>query len=167
MVPRVETREQAEEVVRQLKYAPQGARGVALGVAHDLYQAGPPDFFQKTNDETVVILLLETAKAFENLDAIVSVPGVDIAWMGHYDLTVSMGIAAQFDHPAFLAAMDSLVATCRRHGVAPGFLPPSAESAVHWIEKGFRAISLGSDIGVFLDGVRKFKAHVLEKGKQA
>jgi 2-keto-3-deoxy-L-rhamnonate aldolase RhmA len=167
MVPRVETREQAEEIVRQLKYAPQGARGVALGVAHDLYKAGSPDFFQKTNDETVVILLLETAKAFENLDAIVSVPGVDIAWMGHYDLTVSMGIPAQFDHPAFLAAMDSLVSTCRRHGVAPGFLPPTAESAVHWIEKGFRAISLGSDIGVFLDGVRKFKAHVLEKGKQA
>ena len=167
MVPRVETREQAEEVVRQLKYAPQGERGVALGVAHDLYKAGSSEFFQKTNDETVVILLLETAKAFENLDAIVSVPGVDIAWMGHYDLTVSMGIPAQFDHPAFLAAMDSLVAACRKYNVAPGFLPPTAESAVHWIEKGFRAISLGSDIGIFLDGVRKFKAHVLEKGKQA
>jgi 2-keto-3-deoxy-L-rhamnonate aldolase RhmA len=167
MVPRVETREQAEEVVRQLKYAPQGERGVALGVAHDLYKAGSAEFFQKTNDETVVILLLETAKAFENLDAIVSVPGVDIAWMGHYDLTVSMGIPAQFDHPKFLAAMDSLVAACRKHNVAPGFLPPTAESAVHWIEKGFRAISLGSDIGIFLDGLRKFKAHVLEKGKQA
>jgi len=167
MVPRVETREQAEGVVRQLKYAPQGERGVALGVAHDLYKAGSPEFFQKTNDETVVILLLETAKAFENLDAILSVSGVDIAWMGHYDLTVSMGIPAQFDHPAFLAAMDSLVATCRRHGVAPGFLPPTAESAAHWINKGFRAVSLGSDIGIFLDGVRKFKMYVLEKGKQA
>jgi len=167
MVPRVETREQAEGVVRQLKYAPQGERGVALGVAHDLHKAGSPEFFQKTNDETVVILLLETAKAFENLDAILSVPGVDIAWMGHYDLTVSMGIPAQFDHPAFLAAMDLLVATCRRHGVAPGFLPPTAESAAHWINKGFRAVSLGSDIGIFLDGVRKFKTYVLEKGKQA
>lgn len=167
MVPRIETREQAEGVVRQLKYAPQGERGVALGVAHDLYKAGSPDFFQKTNDETVVILLLETAKAFDNLDAILSVPGIDIAWMGHYDLTVSMGIPAQFDHPAFLAAMDLLVTTCRKHGVAPGFLPPTAESAAYWIEKGFRAISLGSDIGIFLDGIRKFKMYVLEKGKQA
>jgi 2-dehydro-3-deoxyglucarate aldolase/4-hydroxy-2-oxoheptanedioate aldolase len=80
--------------------------------------------------------------------------------MGHYDLTVSMGIPAQFDHPRFLAAMDELVAVCRRHGVAPGFLPATPESAAHWIDKGFRAISLGSDIGVFLDGVRKFRAQL-------
>jgi 2-keto-3-deoxy-L-rhamnonate aldolase RhmA len=164
MVPRVETRQQAEEIVSQLKYAPIGKRGVALGVAHDLYRAGTPEFFARTNEEIVVILLLETVKAFENLDEIVSVPGVDIAWMGHYDLTVSMGIPAQFDHPRFLTAMDDLVATCRRYGVVPGFLPPTPESAVHWIDKGFRAISLGSDIGVFLDGVRKFRAHIEHKG---
>jgi 2-dehydro-3-deoxyglucarate aldolase/4-hydroxy-2-oxoheptanedioate aldolase len=167
MVPRVETRQQAEDIVSQLKYAPQGDRGVALGVAHDLYRAGTPDFFAKANEEIAVILLLETAKAFENLDEIISVPGVDVAWMGHYDLTVSMGIPAQFDHPRFLSAMDELVAACQRHGVAPGFLPPTPESAVHWINKGFRAISLGSDIGVFLDGVRKFRAHVMQRGNTA
>jgi 2-keto-3-deoxy-L-rhamnonate aldolase RhmA len=163
MVPRVETRQQAEDIVSQLKYAPMGRRGVALGIAHDLYRAGTPEFFAQANEEIAVILLLETAKAFENLDEIISVPGVDVAWMGHYDLTVSMGIPGQFDHPRFLGAMDALVAACRRCGVAPGFLPPSPESAVHWIGKGFRAISLGSDIGVFLDGIRKFKAQV-EKG---
>jgi 2-dehydro-3-deoxyglucarate aldolase/4-hydroxy-2-oxoheptanedioate aldolase len=160
MVPRVESRAQAEDIVSQLRYAPDGRRGVALGIAHDLYRAGGPDFFSKINQEICVILLLETEKAFQNLDEIVSVPGVDVAWMGHYDLTVSMGIPAQFDHPRFLAAMDDLIAVCRRHGVAPGFLPPSPDSAVHWINQGFRAISLGSDIGVFLDGVRKFRAHV-------
>jgi 2-keto-3-deoxy-L-rhamnonate aldolase RhmA len=160
MVPRVETREQAQDIVAQLKYAPQGRRGVALGIAHDLYQAGDRNVFAKINEEIVVILLLETEKAFENLEDIVSVPGVDIAWMGHYDLTVSMGIPAQFDHPRFLVAMDSLVSVCRRHGVAPGFLPPTAESAAHWIQKGFRAISLGSDIGVFLDALRRFSASI-------
>jgi len=164
MVPRVETRQQAEEIVSQLKYAPVGKRGVALGVAHDLYRAGAPEFFARTNEEIVVILLLETAKAFDNLDEIVSVPGVDIAWMGHYDLTVSMGIPAQFDHPTFLKAMDDLIAACKKYGVAPGFLPPTPESAVHWINKGFRAISLGSDIGVFLDGVRRFRAYVEHRG---
>ena len=165
MVPRVETRQQAEDIVSQLKYAPQGRRGVALGIAHDLYRAGNAEFFARANDEIAVILLLETEKAMENLDEIVSVPGVDVAWMGHYDLTVSMGIPAQFDHPRLLTAMDALVASCRKHGVAAGFLPPTPESAVHWIDKGFRAISLGSDIGVFLDGVRKFRAHVLKRGE--
>ena len=167
MVPRVETRQQAEDIVSQLKYAPAGKRGVALGIAHDLYRAGSPEFFAQANEEIAVILLLDTEKAFENLDDIVSVPGVDVAWMGHYDLTASMGIPAQFDHPRLLAAMDALVAACRKHGVAPGFLPPSPESAVHWIDKGFRAISLGSDIGVFLDGVRKFRAHVVQRSDTA
>jgi 2-dehydro-3-deoxyglucarate aldolase/4-hydroxy-2-oxoheptanedioate aldolase len=135
---------------------------VALGIAHDLYRAGNADFFAQANEETCVILLLETVKAFENLEAIISVPGVDVAWVGHYDLTVSMGIPAQFEHPRFLAAMEELATVCGRHGVAPGFLPSTPELAVHWISKGFRALSLGSDIGVFLDGVRKFRAHVLQ-----
>lgn len=167
MVPRVETRQQAEDIVSQLKYAPAGKRGVALGIAHDLYRAGNPEFFAQANEEIAVILLLETEKAIDNLDEIVSVPGVDVAWMGHYDLTVSMGIPAQFDHPRLLAAMDALVGACRKHGVAPGFLPPSPESAVRWIDKGFRAISLGSDIGVFLEGVRKFRAHVVQRSDTA
>jgi 2-dehydro-3-deoxyglucarate aldolase/4-hydroxy-2-oxoheptanedioate aldolase len=166
MVPRVETREQTEEIVRALKYPPQGRRGVALGIAHDLYRAAGAEFFAQANEDLPVIIQVETVKAFENLEAIASVPGVDVLWVGHYDLTVSMGIPAQFDHPRLLQAMDDLVAACSRHGVAPGFLPPSPESAAHWVSKGFRMISLGSDIGVFLDGMRKFRAYV-EKGGQS
>jgi 2-keto-3-deoxy-L-rhamnonate aldolase RhmA len=161
MVPRVETRQQAEAVVSALRYAPQGNRGVALGIAHDLYRAGGADFFAQANDQTLVILLLETQTAFENLEEIVSVPGVDVAWVGHYDLTVSMGIPAQFEHPRFLAAMEALVAACRRHNVAPGFLPATPELARHWIGKGFRMLSLGSDIGVFLSSMRNFRAQVV------
>src|SRR5580698_8457942 len=69
MVPRVETRQQTEEIVRQLKYAPQGRRGVALGVAHDLYRAAGPEFFKQANEEIAVIIQLETARAFENLES--------------------------------------------------------------------------------------------------
>jgi 2-keto-3-deoxy-L-rhamnonate aldolase RhmA len=159
MIPRVETRLQTEEIVRQLKYAPQGKRGVALGIAHDLYRAAGAEFFQQANEETTVIIQLETARAFDNLEDIVSVPGVDVAWIGHYDLTVSMGFHAQFNHPRLLQAMEDLVSVCRRYGVAPGFLPPTQESAAHWISKGFRMISLSSDIGVFIDGIRRFRTH--------
>lgn len=161
MVPRVETRGQAEEVVSQLKYAPQGQRGVALGLSHDLYRAGGASYFQQANDDTLVIIIVETAKAFENLDDILSVPGIDVAWMGHYDLTVSMGIPANFEHPRFLGAMDALVESCRRHKLAAGFLPPNPSAAVHWIQKGFRAISVGSDVGVFLQAVSTFRQSVV------
>ena len=135
MVPRVETREQTEEIVHALKYAPTGRRGVATGIAHDIYRPAGAEFFAQSNEEIPIIIQVETVRAFENLEAIVSVQGVDVAWIGHYDLTVSMGIPAQFDHPRLMQAMDDLVAACNRHGVAPGFLPPTPESAVHWIEK--------------------------------
>jgi 2-keto-3-deoxy-L-rhamnonate aldolase RhmA len=160
MVPRVETREEAEDIVAQLKYAPLGRRGVALGVAHDLYSAGGASYFEHANEDTIIIVIVETVKAFENLHDILSVPGIDIAWMGHYDLTVSMGIPAQFDDPRFLGAMDALVAACAQYGLTPGFLPPTPESAVHWIGKGFRALSLGSDVGVFIQGLRSFKSQI-------
>lgn len=163
MVPRIETRVQAEDVVAQLKYAPNGRRGVALGIAHDLYRPSGPGYFEQANGDIAVILLLETAKAFDNLDDILSVPGVDVAWMGHYDLTVSMGIPAQFDHPEFLNAMDRLAAACRLRGIAPGFLPATPQSTAHWIKKGFRAISLASDIGIFMEGVRTFKARTMRE----
>jgi 2-dehydro-3-deoxyglucarate aldolase/4-hydroxy-2-oxoheptanedioate aldolase len=167
MVPRVETAEQAAEIVRALKYAPQGKRGVALGVAHDLYQAAGAEFFAQANEDIPVIIQVETVKGFENLEAIASVPGVDVLWVGHYDLTVSMGIPAQFDHPRLLQAMDDVVDACRRHGLAPGFLPPTPENAAHWVSKGFRMISLGSDISVFLDGMRKFRAYVEREDETA
>jgi 2-dehydro-3-deoxyglucarate aldolase/4-hydroxy-2-oxoheptanedioate aldolase len=166
MVPRVETRAQMERAVAELKYAPAGKRGVALGIAHDMYRAGGQSFFEEANEDTAVIAILETVQAFENLDEIVSVPGLDVAWMGHFDLTVSMGIPAQFDHPRFLAAMDALVDACKRHSVAPGFLPPTPASTIHWMTKGFRAISLGSDIGVFMSALRDFHQAVRSKSAE-
>ena len=156
MVPRVETGEQMRSIVQQLKYAPQGSRGVALGVAHDDYRSAGASYFADANQDTIVIALLETARAFENLDEILSTPGLDIAWMGHFDLTVSMGIPAQFDHPDFLKMMDRLLEGCRRHNLAAGFLPADPASTVYWIKKGFRVISLGSDIGVYQGGLQAF-----------
>ena len=116
MIPRVENRQQTEEIVRQLKYAPEGRRGVALGVAHDLYRPAGAEFFAQANQDTTIIIQVETARAFENLEEIVSVPGVDVAWIGHYDLTVSMGFPAQFDHPRLIDAMHDLIRACRKYG---------------------------------------------------
>lgn len=160
MIPRIKNREQMVRIVSQLKYAPEGKRGVALGIAHDRYCPGGPACFADANLDTMVIALLETEEAFEHLDEIVSVPGVDVAWMGHYDLTVSMGIPAQFEHPKFLAAMDALVESCARNHVTPGFLPATPQEAYRWINKGFRMISLGTDISVLMNGFRTFRQMV-------
>jgi 2-keto-3-deoxy-L-rhamnonate aldolase RhmA len=161
MIPRIETRAEMEDCVAQLRYPPQGRRGVALGLAHDNYRAGGASYFPEANEDTLIIAILETVKAYENLHPILSVPGLDIAWMGHYDLTTSMGIPGQFDHPRFLQAMDALIAGANRYNIAAGFLPPNPAETIRWIKKGFRAISLGSDVGVYLQGIRTFRETVL------
>jgi 2-keto-3-deoxy-L-rhamnonate aldolase RhmA len=160
MVPRVRNRQQLTEILSQLKYAPEGNRGVALGITHDQFRSGGPASLASANDDILTIALLETAEAFEDLDGIISVPGLDVAWMGHYDLTVSMGIPAEFDHPRFLAAMDALVESCALHHVAPGFLPATPADALHWVGKGFRMISLNTDIGIFMNAFSCFREAV-------
>src|ERR1700739_1561797 len=82
---------------------------------------------------------------------------------GSLHLTASMGIPAQFDHPRFLGAMDNLLQACAKYDVAAGFLPSTAADAAHWIGKGFRALSLGSDIGVFRDAVRSLRDATLQR----
>jgi 2-keto-3-deoxy-L-rhamnonate aldolase RhmA len=163
MVPRVETAPQMQDIVAQLKYAPEGRRGVALGVAHDNYQAGPASYLLEANRDVLVIALLETARAFDNLEAIIATPGLDVAWVGHYDLTTSLGIPAQFDHPKFLECMRRVVALSQQYGVAPGFLPANAADTIRWVREGFRAISLGSDIGVYQSAMRNFRSAVLDQ----
>ena len=149
------------DIVAQLKYAPARRRGVALGITHDRFRAADASYFVRANDETVVIALCETVRAFDNLDDILATPGLDVAWMGHYDLTVSMGIPAQFDHPQFLESMGRLADRCRHFGIAAGFLPATPDETVHWIQRGFRAISLGSDIGVYVNALNQFRQAAL------
>lgn len=156
MVPRVETPDQASRIIEEVKYAPQGRRGVAVGLAHDDYRPKGPGYFAQANEETVVIAILETAAAFENLDAILATPGLDVAWLGHYDLTVSMGIPAQFGHAQFREAWQQLVESCRRHGVAPAFMPASVEQFQDAKETGYQVLSLGSDLSVYIQGVDEF-----------
>ena len=76
-----------------------------------------------------MIALVETAKGIDNADEILSVPGVDVGWLGHYDLTNTMGITAEFDRKEFNAAVEKLFGACRKHGKAPGFLAASVRAS--------------------------------------
>jgi 2-keto-3-deoxy-L-rhamnonate aldolase RhmA len=149
MVPMMETRAQAESLAAWCRYRPEGVRGLAFNMAHDEYTGG--DVTRKmaeANARTLTIALVETTNGIKNVDAIAAVPGIDVVWLGHYDLTNSMGITGQFDHPEFLAAVDRLVEACRRHGKAPGFLVTDTAAAVTWLKRGFRCLGYGTDIGL-------------------
>jgi 2-dehydro-3-deoxyglucarate aldolase/4-hydroxy-2-oxoheptanedioate aldolase len=103
---------------------------------------------RQANQTTVVIVQIETASGLRNVDEIAAVPGVDVLWVGHNDLTASLGIPGEFSHPDYQAALDAVVAAGNRHGKACGFNAGTAEWAVEMADRGFRAIAY-SDIRLF------------------
>lgn len=149
MVPMVETEEQARQIAAWTRYRPEGVRGLAFSMAHDDYLGGDvADKMREANERVMAIALIETAKGIENADAIMAVPGIDVGWLGHFDLTDSMGIAGQFDHPLFDAAVKHLVAACSKAGKPAGFLAANSDIARAWQARGFRMLCLGTDISL-------------------
>lgn len=149
MVPMVETEEQARQIAAWTRYRPEGVRGLAFSMAHDDYLGGDvTNKMREANERVMAIALLETAKGIENADAIMAVSGIDVGWLGHFDLTDSMGIAGQFDHPQFEAAVKKLVSACTKAGKPAGFLAGNSDVARAWQAKGFRMLCLGTDISL-------------------
>jgi 2-keto-3-deoxy-L-rhamnonate aldolase RhmA len=163
MVPMLETRAQAEQLAAWCRYRPMGRRGLGFGVGHDDYRRGDVAVKARDeNDRTLVIALIETATGIANVEEILAVEGIDVGWLGHYDLTDSMGMRAEFDRPEFDAAVRRLVAACNANGKAAGFLATSVETAREWRAKGFRCLSYGSDAGLLQaalgDGIARLRA---------
>lgn len=156
MVPMVETKEQAEFIVQSTRYPPVGRRGAAFGFAHDDFESGSvTDKIKAAHDRTMVICLIETAKGVENADAIASVPGVDVCWLGHFDLSNFMGIPAAFKDKRFLAAVDKILAACAKHKKTPGFMAGDQAWAEDYMGKGFRLMAASVDAHLLQAALRK------------
>jgi 2-keto-3-deoxy-L-rhamnonate aldolase RhmA len=151
MVPMVETAEEAALVVRSVKYPPFGRRGYGA-IYPDMTPDGPAGWIEASNRETMVIVQLETVKGLENADAIIGTEGVDLAWLGHFDLTVSMGIPGQFEHPEYIDAVKTLLATATKNGKAFGIMAANAAAGQEALQRGFRCIALG-DIWLYQQAV--------------
>jgi 2-keto-3-deoxy-L-rhamnonate aldolase RhmA len=151
VTPRIETREMAEDMVRWMKYPPMGERGAGPRLA----AFRDPDYFTSANEETLVVVMIETAKGVENIDEIFSVEGVDACFVGPSDLSLDMGIHRQYTNPDFLATLDRIVEAGRDHGVAPGmhcFTAPGPTNINEAIERGFRFCAVNSDISFLRNG---------------
>jgi 2-keto-3-deoxy-L-rhamnonate aldolase RhmA len=155
MVPQVESRAEAEAIVRATRYPPSGVRGAAFGVAHDGYRIGDvPATIRAADARCLVVVKIETALGVRNADDIMSVPGVDVGLIGHTDLSLSLGVPLQLEHPDFRAAVAQVVAACRRHGKAAGCLIGDPETGRAWIAEGFRMVLYSGDIWLFGGALR-------------
>jgi 2-dehydro-3-deoxyglucarate aldolase/4-hydroxy-2-oxoheptanedioate aldolase len=154
MVPNVESREQAQTIVAAAKYAPLGKRGVGVGIAHDDYIAGDlTTTFREANENTTVICQIESVAGIENIDAIAAAPGADVLWLGHYDLSQSMGIAGEFGHPRLKQAIAKILQAATRHGKIAAVHPGRIDLAEEWLAMGFRSLCWKVDIGLFRDAL--------------
>jgi 2-dehydro-3-deoxyglucarate aldolase/4-hydroxy-2-oxoheptanedioate aldolase len=150
MVPMVETADQARKLVASAKYPPDGRRGAAFGIAHDAYVLGNvTETMQAANREQLLIAQIETRAGVENADAIAAVDGIDVLWIGQFDLSNSLGIPGQFDHPEFQAAVERVLAACRSHHKAAGYMALNAADGRTQIARGFRAIALSGDLWIY------------------
>lgn len=147
IAPLINTADEAKELVRSVKYPPLGERGVGFGRSHG-YGFDFDNYMQKANSETFVCVQIEHIKAVENLDEIFSVPGIDAAFIGPYDLSASMGITAQFTHPDYEKAWTKILDKCKEYHILPGIhvVQPDAEEVKQKIAAGFQMIAYSLDI---------------------
>ncbi len=157
LVPLVNTEAQARAVVAYAKYPPLGVRGAAAAAA-SRYGRELATYLRSANAETFVGVQIETKEALENLDAIASVPGVDLLFVGPTDLTLSLGLLDDRKNPRVREAMQRVVASSSAHGKVPGTLVIDLEEKRRAVELGFRFISLASDVRLLLEGARTYLA---------
>jgi 2-keto-3-deoxy-L-rhamnonate aldolase RhmA len=144
VVPQVNTAEQAQNVVRFARYAPEGARGVGLARAHG-YGQRFAEYVEAANREIAVIVQAEHVRAVENIEAIVRVPGVDAVLLGPYDLAASLGKMGQVDDPLVVDAIRHVTAACRAAGMPLGYFGVTAAAVRPYVEAGYTLIVAGVD----------------------
>lgn len=154
MLPMVSNVEEVRHIIDSMKYHPLGKRGVALQIAHDRYRPGPvADKFVAANKRTTLFCQIETAEGVKNAEKMAAIDGVDCLWVGHFDLSVSLGVPGQFDHPTFRKAIETTIAATKKHGKALGRLVPTVEQGLEIYGQGFDFVCYSGDIWVLHDAL--------------
>lgn len=152
--PMVNTREDAQKLVAWTHYAPRGTR--SFGPVRGLLYGGP-DYPQHADETIVRFAMIETAQALDNLDAILSVEGLDAVYIGPSDLSISLGCQPAFDdlEPKAAQAVDHILARARHHGVVAGIHNGTPEAALARIARGFQFVTISSDARLLAAGAQQ------------
>jgi 4-hydroxy-2-oxoheptanedioate aldolase len=154
MIPRVDVPEGAREAISFMRFPPDGVRGLALSTrGAGLGERAHADV-RGINDHITGIIQIESPSAVEHAADIAAIDGVDVLFVGPADLSHGLGIPGQFDHPAYLSALERVVTASAAHGKATGILLRDAAALPRHLELGFRFIGLGSDAAFIADGAR-------------
>lgn len=154
VVPMVNTRAEAEAAVAAAKYPPAGIRSVG-GALHAMnFATDPATYYARANDEILVVVQAESPQGVANADEILSVPGVDAVFIGPNDLLAQMGKVPKMEtpDPQFVEALDHIVKTAHKYGVAPGIHTADHEACNRRLAQGFRFMAIASDARFLVAG---------------
>jgi 2-keto-3-deoxy-L-rhamnonate aldolase RhmA len=152
LCPRVDTREEAEQIVMSVKYAPLGDRGVSVsGIATGYRPASTRAYLDHANANSLIAIQIESTLSVENVDEILSVSGIDAVFIGPEDLSQSMGIPGEVSHARMLAAYQHVIDAANRHGVAPGMHFRDLGMMKEWMSKGMRFVAYKTDFRLLME----------------
>ena len=146
LMAHVDDSRDAEAAVRAVKFPPIGDRGSQPPSFHTSFaRVNPKEYMAQANDETLLLVQIESLTAIGNLDEILGTPGVDGATLGRGDLAAELGVPNR-DHPDVLAAVHAMIAACRRNQKIPGLLVQEVDEARDWIAQGVRLVTYASEV---------------------
>jgi len=158
VVPMVNSRDEAEQAVAAARYYPEGRRSVGGGRHALSFGTSAAEYYQRANEEILLVLQIEHIDGVEHADEILSVPGVDACFIGPNDLAASMGLGLgvplESDEPRLVEAILHVRDTARRHGVAPGVHCSHAVGVNFRIGQGFQFCAMASELRYMLGGLK-------------
>ncbi len=164
MIPLVNTPEDAAALASAVKYPPLGQRGLdGAGLDNDFYLNGTATYTTEANQETFLIVQIETPESLSNIEAIAATPGVDGLFIGPGDLSLRLECEPDWTNPKMAAAQDAVAAAAAKNNIAWGHPAGTAEQIAAMAKKGARLIACGSDFGAIYSALPNF-AQTLEEG---
>lgn len=152
VIPRVETEEQASVIVESTKYFPLGQRGASkTSIGARFPDCGTMEYLQWANNESLIVVQIESQLGVENADKILAFEGIDAVMIGPFDLSQSMGIPGEMDNPRLQDACRRVIEACQNNGVAPGIHLQSHEAVERWVGEGMRFITYQYDMSLLRD----------------
>jgi 4-hydroxy-2-oxoheptanedioate aldolase len=147
LVARVATVEDARAAVRAVRYPPAGERGACPGTrANEFGALSWPEHLERASTEIVLGLALEGGEGISNAEEISAVPGIDLVFVGVFDLAASLGLPGQTDHPSVVEAVRTIAARSEHNGIAAGTWSPSIDVAQQWLEQGATFLPVSTDV---------------------
>ena len=164
LIPLVDTAEEAQQMVRAMRYPPGGIRGVGAGSARVARWNRVENYFRDADGQMCLLVQAETRRAIENLEAIAAVEGVDGIFIGPADLSASMGHRGNAAHPEVQAVIEDAIGRIVRSGKAAGILTSNNDWAQRYLDLGAAFVAVGTDVGIL---AKRFKGEDVEAGQCA